>query len=143
MFARPTAQLRQQLLAVNGVGPETADSILLYAGQHGVFVIDTYTRRIAARHEIASQQASYEDLRAVFECGLIAATASIGPGTSQGAASHPPSRMSLASRSPITQVYNEMHGLIVGVGKQYCLKSKPRCHECPLKHLLPAHSALL
>src|SRR6202165_1850401 len=50
MFARPTAELRDELLALNGVGPETADSILLYAGNHPVFVVDAYTRRILARH---------------------------------------------------------------------------------------------
>jgi endonuclease-3 related protein len=45
--------------------------------------------------------------------------------------------MSLANRVPLAQAFNEMHGLIVGVGKNYCTKSKPRCDECPLKHLLP------
>ena len=56
---------------------------------------------------------------------------------SLGGASHSPSRMSLRTRAPLAQVYNEMHGLIVGVGKTYCLKSNPKCDECPLKHLLP------
>lgn len=143
MFAQPTARLREQLLALNGVGPETADSILLYAGQHPVFVIDAYTRRIAARHDIGSQKAGYEELRTVFERALTSATTLTCSVSSQGVASHSPSRMSVASRSPLAQVFNELHGLIVSVGKQYCLKSNPRCTECPLKHLLPADSALL
>ena len=57
MFAQPTAELRDELLALNGVGPETADSILLYAGNHPVFVVDAYTRRILERHQIVSSAA--------------------------------------------------------------------------------------
>jgi len=138
MFAQTAAILREQLLSLNGVGPETADSILLYAGQHPIFVIDAYTRRIAARHQIAGQTASYEELRELFEGSLsgVPLTASEVP-ASLGGASHSPSRMSLRTRAPLAQVYNEMHGLIVGVGKTYCLKSNPKCDECPLKHLLP------
>ena len=142
MFAQPTIQLREQLLALNGVGPETADSILLYAGQHPIFVIDAYTRRIATRHEIAPEDATYEELRNRFEPGLVDAVTLVGSPDSQGAAAHPPSRMSLANRSPLAQVYNDMHGLIVGVGKRYCLKSNPRCDECPLQPLLPARPRL-
>jgi endonuclease III related protein len=137
MFAQPTAKLREQLLSLNGVGPETADSILLYAGQHPVFVVDAYTRRIAARHQIASENVTYEELRGLFERSL----AGSGPLQELSSdllrgASHKPSRMSLANRVPLAQAFNEMHGLIVGVGKNYCAKSKPRCDECPLKHLL-------
>src|SRR5437899_2056965 len=66
MFAQPTAELREQLLSLNGVGPETADSILLYAGQHPVFVVDAYTRRLAERHGILSDKVSYEDIRDLF-----------------------------------------------------------------------------
>lgn len=61
LFSRPTAELREELLQLNGVGPETADSILLYAGNHPVFVVDAYTRRILARHEILPEEAAYED----------------------------------------------------------------------------------
>lgn len=138
MFAQPTSQLRAQLLALNGVGPETADSILLYAGQHPIFVIDAYTRRMAVRHQLAADKAGYEDLRTLFERGL--ANASVLDAASQartGGASHSPSRMSLTARSPRAQVFNEMHGLIVGVGKNYCSKSNPKCDQCPLQHLLP------
>src|SRR6266542_7112169 len=77
MFARPTAELREQLLALNGVGPETADSILLYAGQHPVFVVDAYTRRISERHGLLHANANYEEFRALFERGLSADVTSI------------------------------------------------------------------
>lgn len=143
MFAQPTESLREQLLALNGVGPETADSILLYAGNHPVFVVDAYTRRIVARHEILPEDAPYEEIRAVFEKALRAhicqQQADVGhPRTLKPRGScHEPSRMSTAQRTPLAQVFNEMHGLIVGVGKNYCLKSKARCEECPLGKLLP------
>jgi endonuclease-3 related protein len=138
MFAQPTAELREQLLSLNGVGRETADSILLYAGQHPIFVVDAYTRRIAERHQIAPENAAYEELRVLFERTLTDAgqLQEMSPDLS-GRTSHKPSRMSLADRAPLAQVFNEMHGLIVGVGKNYCSKSKPQCDECPLKHLLP------
>jgi endonuclease-3 related protein len=140
MFAQPTAQLREQLLSLNGVGPETADSILLYAGQHPVFVVDAYTRRLAVRHGIVAANANYEEVRSLFENALTHAphlAAVVLAPDAVGLASHTPSRMSLAARSPLAQVFNEMHGLIVSAGKQYCLKSKAQCEECPLGPLLP------
>jgi endonuclease III related protein len=155
MFAQPTAKLREELLSLNGVGPETADSILLYAGQHPVFVVDAYTKRLATRHGILSDKASYEEIRSLFERALIQAghiqfpgvnaqdyKGCVGevharPGNAIGSAAHPPSRMSLASRTPLAQVFNEMHGLIVSAGKQYCVKSKAQCESCPLGPLLP------
>jgi endonuclease III related protein len=138
MFREPTARLREKLLALNGVGPETADSILLYAGQHPIFVVDAYTRRIAIRHGLFEDRATYEDIREVFESGLKKAELASDLSTLSGGASHRPSRMSLAKRTVTAQVFNEMHGLMVGVGKKYCLKSDPRCAECPLHPLLPA-----
>jgi endonuclease III related protein len=146
MFAQSTEKLREELLALNGIGPETADSILLYAGNHPVFVVDAYTRRILDRHGILSENAGYEEIRALFESALAPLagdfalseesgrrmSATAVPGTP-----HPPSSMSIARRSPLVQIYNEMHGLIVGVGKNYCAKSKPRCETCPLKPFLP------
>jgi endonuclease-3 related protein len=135
------------------VGPETADSILLYAGQHSVFVVDAYTRRLAVRHGILSEQASYEEFRQLFERALIHVELVRFPGVEWGymarvgagvhtrpsrSAAHSPSRMSLAKRTPLAQVFNEMHGLIVSAGKQYCLKSKAQCEQCPLGSLLPA-----
>jgi endonuclease-3 related protein len=155
MFAQPTAKLREELLALNGVGPETADSILLYAGQHPIFVVDAYTRRMAARHEIVSEKASYDEIRTLFERGLAAhaSTEGVNETTPDSlladgqllikpeGTSHKPSRMSVMTRVPLAQVFNEMHGLIVGVGKIYCSKSQPKCDQCPLKGLLPASSS--
>lgn len=139
MFAQPTASLREQLLSLNGVGPETADSILLYAGQHPIFVVDAYTRRLAARHAIMPENAKYDELREHFERALSQVDQLSSPEMplqARGMASHSPSRMSVAKRVPLAQVFNEMHGLIVSVGKQYCLKSKANCDECPLGPLL-------
>jgi endonuclease-3 related protein len=159
MFAQPTAELREQLLSLNGVGPETADSILLYAGQRPVFAVDAYTRRLAVRHGILSEKASYEEVRELFERALIQAELIHLPGVDApddtvrlragvharpsdaiGSAAHPPSRMSMAKRAPLAQVFNEMHGLIVSAGKQYCLKSKAQCEQCPLGPLLPTRN---
>ena len=141
MFAQPTPVLREQLLSLNGIGPETADSILLYAGQHASFVVDAYTKRIADRHGILPAGTGYEDIRALFQRGLAAVELVEDSTTDKsGGASHSPSRMSLAARSPLAQVYNEMHGLLVGVGKKYCLKSAPKCEGCPLNHLLSGNA---
>ena len=144
MFVQPTAKLRNELLALNGVGPETADSILLYAGNHPVFVVDAYTRRILERHQIVSRALSYDHIRQLFEKALGEITAAAGiqtgaAGTAVGprGSSHRPSRMSTAERAPLVQAFNEMHGLIVGVGKTYCLKSQPQCEQCPLQKFLP------
>ncbi len=147
LFAEPTDKLRQELLALNGVGPETADSILLYAGNHPVFVVDAYTRRVLDRHSMLPEKADYEDIREAFERSLSATAdeqrhkpsgealplASGFPGTV-----HPPSAMSMAHRTALVQVYNEMHGLIVAVGKYHCGKSKSKCDGCPLQEFLPA-----
>ena len=140
LFARPTHQLRAELLALNGVGPETADSILLYAGNHPVFVVDAYTRRVLDRHRILPANAPYEMIRELFENAMPGVH---NPGAENrergiGFHGHAPSVMSQAPRSPLAQVYNEMHGLIVTVGKHYCLKKAPRCELCPLRPYLPA-----
>ena len=145
MFAQPFEELRAQLLSLNGVGPETADSILLYAGQYPVFVVDTYTRRISLRHEILNEKAGYEEVRGIFEralANIIDLASDLVRKNATALAAHAPSRMSLARRPPLAQVFNDMHGLIVSVGKQYCLKSNPRCDECPLQPLLPASKPL-
>lgn len=147
MFAQPTAQLRQELLALNGVGPETADSILLYAGNHPVFVVDAYTRRILERHRIVSPRASYDEIRELFQRALADARppkqsldGAPAAATSPRGSSHPPSEMSEAGRTHLVQVFNEMHGLLVGVGKNFCLKSQMRCEQCPLQKFLPEKS---
>lgn len=156
MFAQATEKLRKELLGLNGVGPETADSILLYAGQHPVFVVDAYTRRILDRHGILAATAPYEEIRQLFQRGLAAGAegdiASRAKSDSRTnirklklesrvvGAAHRASPMSTAKRSALVQIYNEMHGLIVGVGKSYCLKSKLRCEDCPLQSFLPQAS---
>ena len=143
MFARPTAELRGELLALHGVGPETADSILLYAGNHPIFVVDAYTRRILERHKIVSTKATYDEIRELCEHSLgdtlpLSRNLDDTPATAGPRGScHPPSRVSTAPRTARGQVFNEMHGLIVGVGKTYCLKSQSRCEQCPLQKFLP------
>jgi endonuclease-3 related protein len=114
MFDTPTAKLREELLSVHGIGPETADSILLYAGNHPVFVVDAYTHRIFGRHGITDGEPHYESVRTLFEAAL--------------------------PRDP--QLLNEFHALVVNTGKNWCRKSEPRCAECPLGSLLPATSPL-
>ncbi len=149
MFASPTKRLREELLNLNGVGPETADSILLYAGNHPVFVVDAYTQRIATRHQLLSERARYDRIQDLFQEALAPMVDSpvlrkesksnelILPKQFPNTA-HPPSPMSTAKRTALAQIYNEMHGLIVGVGKHYCRKSQPRCDECPLRTFLPS-----
>jgi len=114
MFQTATFELREKLLSVHGIGPETADSILLYAGNHPVFVVDAYTHRIFGRHGITDGRPDYETVRGQFETAL--------------------------PRQP--QLFNEFHALIVNTGKNWCRKSTPRCEDCPLRPLLPANSPL-
>lgn len=134
MFAQPTAELRAELLALDGVGPETADSILLYAAGHPVFVVDAYTRRILDRHRLLPLNAPYDDIRRTFERALHRASAPRRTGRSPR---HPASRMSSAKISPVARRYNQMHALLVAVGHQYCRKSEARCQHCPLAPFLP------
>jgi endonuclease III related protein len=140
MFAAPLQELRAQLLELNGVGPETADSILLYAGNYPIFVVDAYTRRILQRHEVVSGDAKYDEIRRLVERALQREKAppqvAGNLGKQPRPEAHPPSAMSLAKRSPRSQTYNEMHGLLVQAGKHYCLKSKPVCELCPLGSML-------
>ena len=136
MFAQPTKKLRAELLSLNGVGPETADSILLYAGNHPVFVVDAYTRRIFERHGIISQKTRYEEIRLLVETALSGAR--FEQLTTSDAGSdprHPVSRMSRMSRSELAQHYNELHALIVRAGNLYC-RSTPKCEGCPLEIFL-------
>lgn len=147
MFSQPTDRLRGQLLSLNGIGPETADSILLYAGNHPVFVVDAYTRRVIERHGILPRKPDYEGIRRLFQTSLLAVAKELEHAITKAApklasgfrgAAHPPSAMSTAQRTALAQVYNEMHGLIVGVGKHFCGKSQPRCDGCPLQPFLPS-----
>jgi endonuclease-3 related protein len=151
MFSAPTARLRAGLLALNGIGPETADSILLYAGQHEIFVVDSYTRRIFERHGLVKSAAKYDEIRAMVELSLQTHASAIvkpalasptvepGPGPAEEVLRpvvHTPSTMSKAPRSALAQTYNEFHALIVQVAKHYCQSRVARCELCPLRGYL-------
>lgn len=150
MFARPVDELREELLELNGIGPETADSILLYGGGREVFVVDAYTRRVLERHRLAKAQADYEEIRGAVEQALssldVAADAETLAAAEKWRADelgataitiHEPSTASGMERSALAQRYNEFHALVVQVGKHYCLKTTPECERCPLRSLLP------
>lgn len=140
MFSTPTERLRAQLLSLNGIGHETADAILLYAGNHEVFVVDAYARRILERHAAIHASAKYDDVRILVERALRTKTvdrSNSTPVLPPKVSIHQPSVMSAAKRTPFAQVYNEMHGLLVQIGKHYCHKQEPGCNDCPLKSLLP------
>ncbi len=97
--------LRQELLTVSGIGPETADSILLYGLGKPVFVVDAYTKRILSRHGIIEEGMDYDGVQRLFMLGL----------------------------RKDAKLFNEYHALLVRLGKDFCLKGKPRCLTCPLK----------
>ena len=139
MFATPSKQLRTELLTQNGIGPETADAILLYAGHHEIFVVDAYTRRILGRHQAVTAGAKYDEIRTLIERALQHEQPAELHGSSRKARPqiYEVSAMSAAQRTPLAQVYNEMHGLLVQVGKHYCLKQQPRCEVCPLGSVQP------
>jgi endonuclease-3 related protein len=136
MFTEPTTKIRAELLELNGVGPETADSILLYAGNHPVFVVDAYTRRVLLRHGIIGEKTGYEEIRAMIEHAISSSEAgSLIVKSSGSDPRHPVSRMSSSARSALAQHYNELHALVVRVGNHYC-RAKPICEGCPLQSFL-------
>ncbi len=104
MFRTPWRALRTELLARKGIGPETADSILLYAGNQPAFVVDTYTSRVFIRHRLSEPGATYDRMQ-------------------QAATDTLPARV---------KVYNECHALLVAVGKRHCHRRDPDCAHCPL-----------
>jgi len=106
LAAIDTRRLREELLSISGIGPETADSILLYAFNHPVFVVDAYTARVAVRHALIEPDIDYEQLQYLFESNL----------------------------EPDVALFNEFHALLVCVGKDFC-KPKPKCQQCPLNPL--------
>ena len=110
LFRQDCTILREQLLSVNGIGRETADSIILYAAEKPTFVVDAYTKRVLVRHGLITEDYDYDAIKAVFEENL-------------------PREVSL---------YNEYHALIVRVGKYYC-KPKMRCEKCPLRDVYRTH----
>lgn len=135
MVATDTGTLRTQLLGLKGIGPETADAILLYAGMHSVFVVDAYARRIFARHEAITDKASYEEIRMLTEIALAAEQVHAG-GSPPGVPGHQPTTMSRLARHQRAGVYSEMHGLLVQTGKLFCHRHEPRCEACPLGSIL-------
>ncbi|MCP4266998.1 MAG: endonuclease III domain-containing protein [Candidatus Brocadiaceae bacterium] len=106
LFKQDFVTLREQLLSVNGIGKETADSIILYAAEKPTFVVDTYTKRVLVRHGLITEDYDYDAIKEIFETNL-------------------PKEVPL---------YNEYHALIVMVGKYYC-KPIMRCKECPLENV--------
>jgi len=108
LLAEEAGPLREKLLSIKGIGAETADSILLYAGGKRIFVVDAYTRRLLIRHDIIGARASYEEIQGLFMNILPADIA----------------------------LYNQYHALIVNTGKRYCRKA-PLCPACPLYSLSP------
>ncbi len=110
MFADDPRELREGLLGVNGIGLETADSIMLYAANRPYFVVDAYTKRVFSRHGFVSEKAVYHEVQRLFMENLRADA----------------------------RLYNEYHALIVRVGKERCKKSRPLCSGCPLEKFLPS-----
>jgi endonuclease-3 related protein len=106
MFAQDLQSLRSELLSVKGIGPETADSILLYAGNMPTFVVDAYTHRIFSRHELIPEESTYDEMKSFFEENL----------------------------PEDVQLFNEYHALLVNIGKTFC-KTKKVCEPCPLKDI--------
>lgn len=104
MAKEDTAVIREKLLSVNGIGPETADSVILYALGKPVFVIDAYTKRVLSRHNLMSQDEPYERFQKSFHLSL----------------------------KKDVQIFNEYHALLVRVGKVFC-RTIPACEGCPLE----------
>ena len=100
----PTGQLRENLLALHGIGPETADSILLYALDRPVFVVDAYTFRLFSRLGLCAENAKYDDIQALF----------------------------IENLEPDVRMFNEYHALIVKHAKEICRKRNPHCDKCAL-----------
>jgi endonuclease III related protein len=114
LFEGTRAAVRKRLLAIPGVGPETADSMLLYAGGHASFVVDAYTRRIFSRHGWCLPDASYDHLQDLCERMLL---------------DRPAARL--------LDYWQDYHAQLVMVGKHFCRTRQPRCDRCPLRPLLP------
>ncbi|MDQ7031172.1 MAG: endonuclease III domain-containing protein [Desulfonauticus sp.] len=103
----PLETLRPKLLAVSGIGPETADSILLYALNKPIFVVDVYTKRMFFRHGLIPEETTYSEVQELFMDNL----------------------------EPNVKMFNEFHALIVRACKKWCTKKNPKCEQCPLKNL--------
>lgn len=104
LFSKPVAELRSELLSLNGIGPETADSIILYAAKKPAFVIDTYTKRIFSRIGLCKKDVEYRELQSLFNDNL----------------------------EKDVVLFNEYHALLVELAKQHCTKRNPACGACPI-----------
>jgi len=146
MFAQPTDKLREELLALNGVGPETADSILLYAGGHPVFVVDAYTRRIFERHGLIPAKAGYEDVRQLVEQAFShEIPARLDDPPTSPLAGRRRHKFVVRRAVPAARAFDEFHALLVQTAKRHCLKAEARCSGCPLERFLqnrPCPSAI-
>jgi len=109
LLSLPAEELRRQLLDRRGLGPETADAILLYAAERPFFVADAYTRRVLARHGLVAAAADYHQTQELLHAQL----------------------------PPDARLFNEFHALLVEVGKKHCTPQRPRCAGCPLEEFLP------
>ncbi|MEO5935753.1 MAG: base excision DNA repair protein [Terriglobales bacterium] len=138
MFARPAPELRRELLTLTGVGEETADVILLYAGGHEAFVVDVYARRVAERHGIMGGK--YADFQRHFVAAL-AGMEEVVANLSDHAPRHEASPMSRRGSSAKTKLYAEAHAVLVRVGNDFCRRI-PECEECPLRPYLPRRRGL-
>ena len=118
-FNRDVKHIRKELLSLNGIGPETADSILLYAGNKETFVVDAYTKRICKRIPINTGN-SYNEIQQYFQSELS----------------------KIYGKKDLINVYNELHALIVLFAKKYCNK-KPQCLNCPFSQKCKYEKCLL
>ena len=137
MFGQPTGKLREELLSLNGIGPETADSVLLYAGGHAVFVVDAYTRRIFERHRLTTSKTRYEDIRQLVENAFQQTHPFLlDQAPTSPLAGRPRHKFALRGATAPTRSFDEFHALLVQAGKHHCLKAGPQCGGCPLERFL-------
>ncbi len=124
MSKENVVSLRERLLSIKGIGPETADSILLYAFHKPVFVVDAYTRRIMGRLGVIKGDEPYEEIRRLFEQEITSKLKK-----------YPEKEYGKYGRKGRVGIFNQYHALIVNLGKDYCSSRNPFCNKCPLKGL--------
>jgi len=130
LFAGETASVRERLLAIHGIGPETADSLLLYAGGHHSFVIDAYTKRIFERHKWHADKSK----------GLNRNARTHDPLGYESEKSLCESALNQKRGAARLDYWQDYHAQLVMVGKYFCRPREARCEKCPLRSLLPKGS---
>jgi len=110
-FHQEPLRIRAELLSLPGIGPETADSILLYAGNHPIFVVDAYTKRVSKRIPLPIKEDTYDAYQHFFDTEL----------------------RKIIPTDALVSIYKEYHALLVELAKQYCTKNTPACSRCPLQ----------